>query len=521
MASRYWVGGGSTTAWTATANTNWAATSGGANNASVPTTADDVFLDANSGSGTISFTVNGDCKNLDTTGWTGAFSTAFNLNFSGNVNLGANVTNIALAAKGAVTHTFTSNGFSIRALTYSGAGSTISLQDDLVTTGIATGAGGIALNSSGTIVFTTNDHNITTAGVVQNIAGATSNWGSSVVTINGTSQCWSATAGTVNAGTSTIKFTDTSNTAVTFAGNGATYNNVWFNRGGSTANITVSGSNTFADFKDTGTAAHSILFTAGTTQTFSTFTVSGTVGNLIKINSTTTGIHTLSKSSGTVASDYLDIQHSVASGGASWYAGNHSTNNQGVATTGSGWVFTGAPFTNPGNIYASDNTYATVAATSGVLTVEVSKDAGSNWQTAETVTFTASDSLQTCGTGSTELWGTSWTRADMVDANFRVRLSHGNFSQIYKTFGFVTGSDTLTGVEVAIEGNYNSPTMSLDLLEVKIYYGTSVLPVQAGSQVYASNGRKVGEGAGSGTGTLVYYDGTAWRRVGDDTTVAA
>ena len=43
----------------------------------------------------------------------------------------------------------------------------------------------------------------------------------------------------------------------------------------------------------------------------------------------------------------------------------------------------------------------------------------------------------------------------------------------------------------------------------------------AGRIAFASDGRKVGEGAGAGTGTLCYDDGTAWRRVGDDTTVAA
>lgn len=36
MASRFFVGGGSSTNWSATGNTNWSATSGGANNDSVP-----------------------------------------------------------------------------------------------------------------------------------------------------------------------------------------------------------------------------------------------------------------------------------------------------------------------------------------------------------------------------------------------------------------------------------------------------------------------------------------------------
>lgn len=117
----------------------------------------------------------------------------------------------------------------------------------------------------------------------------------------------------MNANTSTIKFTNVSASDVTFAGGGKTYNNVWFARGASTGSITISGSNTFADFKDTGTVAHSLLYTAGTTQTVATFTVNGTAGNLITINSTTTATHALVKSGGgTISCDYLNIQHSVA-----------------------------------------------------------------------------------------------------------------------------------------------------------------------------------------------------------------
>ncbi len=44
MASRYWVGG--TGSWNSTNTTNWSATSGGAGGASVPTSADDVFINA-------------------------------------------------------------------------------------------------------------------------------------------------------------------------------------------------------------------------------------------------------------------------------------------------------------------------------------------------------------------------------------------------------------------------------------------------------------------------------------------
>src|SRR3989344_2709650 len=44
-ASRYWVGGGSSVNWDATSNTNWGSASNTQDNASVPTSADDVFFD--------------------------------------------------------------------------------------------------------------------------------------------------------------------------------------------------------------------------------------------------------------------------------------------------------------------------------------------------------------------------------------------------------------------------------------------------------------------------------------------
>lgn len=47
MANRYWVGGSGT--WDASSTTNWSATSGGAGGASVPTSADAVIFDSNSG----------------------------------------------------------------------------------------------------------------------------------------------------------------------------------------------------------------------------------------------------------------------------------------------------------------------------------------------------------------------------------------------------------------------------------------------------------------------------------------
>src|SRR4051812_837130 len=85
MASRYWVGGSAS--WDATAGTKWSTTSGGAGGAAVPTSSDDVFLDANSGNVTVTLTAGGrPCRNFDCTGFTGTLAAGTNsLTTSGTV----------------------------------------------------------------------------------------------------------------------------------------------------------------------------------------------------------------------------------------------------------------------------------------------------------------------------------------------------------------------------------------------------------------------------------------------------
>lgn len=71
MADRYWRGGSGT--WNNANTTNWSATSGGAGGASIPTSTDNVFFDANStGTCTIAGTV--PCANLNFTGFTGTLA---------------------------------------------------------------------------------------------------------------------------------------------------------------------------------------------------------------------------------------------------------------------------------------------------------------------------------------------------------------------------------------------------------------------------------------------------------------
>ena len=79
MANRYWTGAvnGGTGTWDTSNTANWSATSGGAGGASVPTSSDDVFFDANSGAGVCTLGANVVFRIGNFTGYTGTvdFST--------------------------------------------------------------------------------------------------------------------------------------------------------------------------------------------------------------------------------------------------------------------------------------------------------------------------------------------------------------------------------------------------------------------------------------------------------------
>ncbi len=85
---------------------------------------------------------------------------------------------------------------------------------------------------------------------------------------------------TINPSSSTIKFTDTSSNAKTFFGASQTYNDFWIT-GSGTGDYTMTGSNTFNDFKDDNSVAHNVDFENGSTTTVSSFNVTGSFGNEI------------------------------------------------------------------------------------------------------------------------------------------------------------------------------------------------------------------------------------------------
>lgn len=352
MASRYWVGGGSANTWAAITPTNWSATSGGANNASVPGTTDDVFFDANSPTGTgsvvaVSITI----RSLDCTGYTHdiTINSGRAITVSGNgvvfklvntmtLTLGSATTSALSFTGTSGTTLITMAGLTIGNVTFNGIGGTWQFQDAMISTGAITLTNGtLDINNKDVTCdsFSSSNSNIRTV----TLGTSTPN----TITITGTGTGWiftTATNLTFNPGQSTIKFTDTSNTAITFSGGGKTFNNLWFSRSTSTSTLTINGSNTYVDFKDDGTGTHAIQFAISSTQTVTTFTVSGIASHLISIQTSSAGSGwTLSCASGVITCDYLAIRDSAASGGAAFYAGANSTNVSG----NSGWLFTDAP----------------------------------------------------------------------------------------------------------------------------------------------------------------------------------
>jgi hypothetical protein len=100
VAARYWVTGGSGL-WNNT--NNWSTTSGGASGASVPSTADIAYFDANSPSG-ITLNVEIDVGGFDTSGWTGTITVTNSVRYfiRGGFYLNSNVT---LSGANAVSNT--------------------------------------------------------------------------------------------------------------------------------------------------------------------------------------------------------------------------------------------------------------------------------------------------------------------------------------------------------------------------------------------------------------------------------
>jgi hypothetical protein len=340
MADRYWVGGSGN--WDG-GTANWAATSGGSSGASAPTSADDVFFDANSDSGA-TFTVTTltavqTVRNLTVSGLDQSMVLAGSvaLTIQGDITLPASgmtwTHSGGLSITGTVDRTITTNGVTISsAVTFNPLGTapvpviTLGSALTLATTRSITYTRGI-LNFAG--------YNVTAATFISTgTVTRTLTLGSGTVTLVSAGNVWNlagATNLTLVSTASTLLFTAAS--SKTFAGNGLTYNIV---KNAGAGALVISGANTFGELGNT-VQPTTVTLTSGLTQTVTTLSLEGTAGNLVTLNASTAGTAaTLSKASGTVNVSYLSIKDNTPTGGARWVASN-GTNVDGGNTVG--WEF--------------------------------------------------------------------------------------------------------------------------------------------------------------------------------------
>lgn len=362
MADRYWVGG--TASWDGTAGTKWAATSGGAGGASVPTSADDVFFDAASGAATVTIaTGNTGARSINCTGFTGTITGTAAISVAGSITLN---TTMGWTHTGTVsitgTGTLTSAGKTFSPLTINGAGITTTLGDALNI------GSGVLTITQGT--FTTNNFNVTASSLLANNSNVkTFNLGSSVVTLTGSGVVFSVGTSntTFNAGTSTIILSGGPTATLQATGQGGlTYNNVSFTNTALTT-ASIQGTNTFNNISVAATSSSSgtTQVTISGNQTINgTLSTTSTAGNRrIWFRSDTYGVRrtlTVNSAPSLTDADFRDI---IVNGTAAPISGTR-IGNRGACT---GITFS-APKTvywcRTGSLSWADNAWA---ATSGGL----------------------------------------------------------------------------------------------------------------------------------------------------------
>lgn len=331
MASRYFVGGGSSTNWDAVTPTNWSATDGGGNDASVPASGDDVFF--KSAADCVHNVNTADLNSFNMTGYTGTFS--------GNkyIIVAPTTGTVTVLVAGTWTHTGT---FALEpigiatVINFTSGGKTIGKISNWFGTGTGTveQQDALAITSTFTVyegTWNTNGFSVSCLGVVLVASCNLFNCTNSTITCS--TSGWNCAAAALTATGSTINVTGTSQ----FTGGNKTYNIVTF----SGDSILITGSNTFATLNvNTAGLATGLKFLINSTQTVTNFATNGSVGNLAKIISSSAGSHFhLTTGSAQISVDYMSIKDSVANQANVWYAGANSTDVSG----NSGWIFTAPP----------------------------------------------------------------------------------------------------------------------------------------------------------------------------------
>ena len=307
----YWVGGSGN--WSDFAN-HWATTSGGSTfHTSAPTSANDVYFDANSFSGSgqvVTLDVEADCASMNWTGVTNFPSILGNsndLNIYGSLTLAAdmtaNLSDVEFEST-ATGNTITSNGTDLGSssiVRFNGIAGGWTLQDNLVTSSLYISAG----------TLNTNDNNVNSGSFFQTSGSdaKTLNLGSSEIT----SERWwmFGSNQTINAGTSRIIV---SNFYGDNTGDGPfTYYDVEFSNYGRLQNTS-----TFNEI--TIPAGLEVLMESGAVFTVSNLVADGTKHQPIVLGSITEGSEaTFNKASGSITISFAEMAGCACNRGSHFY----------------------------------------------------------------------------------------------------------------------------------------------------------------------------------------------------------
>lgn len=337
MADRYWVGGSGY--WNSTNTTNWSTTSGGSGGASVPTSTDAVYIDTNSGVGTVTIGTSGggaynatcfslytvrpitytNVSNL-TVGDAGGATGSGQITINGNVDVDAFNLNIYAPTTGAT------------------ANVTFTLSGTLSPTWITVYQGRWAISNQGTAGSTRRISGLSGATIVVSVdisvgyftmeSGSVLDFNNSAraITVHSSWYMYAGSSWTNAGGGVSLTLYSTFRDYV-----GHTYASVTCN-GASLTPIAIYGSNTFTSLT---IYYYGIKVQGGDTLTVGSITTSGATASTSTVMTTISGTtrFNLSKASGSATISKMVISNVNFTGGATWTADNTSIdagNNAGI-----------------------------------------------------------------------------------------------------------------------------------------------------------------------------------------------
>lgn len=332
MADRYWVGGTGT--WDTSSTANWAASSGGASGASVPTAEDNVIFDSAT---TYAVTLTGalTCLSFTVSAGTVTFTSTGTLTVSGSFLI---IAGTVWSATGAITFNSTTTGNTITT-------NNVAMVAPVVLNGVGGGwTLGSAFTSASTLTVTngavvTNNYNLTFTGttnaLLSNVtAGIRSiSLGSSTLTMAGsTPLTFAATANlTLDAGTSTITLSAQN---PTFSGGGKTFYNVSFTyTGASVSTRILSGTNTYNNltFSTSASATPYVLVLSSSQTILGTLTLgtTTTATSRLLVRSVVLGASRTLTAAAVAALSDVDFRDVAAAGASAPWSGTRLGDCQG------------------------------------------------------------------------------------------------------------------------------------------------------------------------------------------------